>query len=158
MEKNSSNFNKIFGSGPGGLLISLILFFIANWLNKKIDLPPISNNQFFLNSIFFISILITIAIIVWSVKSLPPTDRGRTLCTTGAFKYVRHPLYAAFLSVFNFGLAIYLNSYIFVLWAVILHPLWHYLIRFEENLVIELFGATYLEYQKKTGRFLPRLK
>jgi len=158
MNKEPTNLSKIFGSGPVGLLISFILFFIANWLNKRINPPPLSNNQFVLNSVFFISILMTLVMIVWSVKSLPTTDRGNKLCITGAFKYVRHPLYAAFLSIFNFGLAVYLNSYIFILWAVLLHPIWHYVVRYEERLMVNVFGEAYFEYQKKTGRFLPRLK
>ncbi|MFA5165559.1 MAG: isoprenylcysteine carboxylmethyltransferase family protein [Candidatus Omnitrophota bacterium] len=158
MNKQPTKLSKIFGSGPAGLLISLVLFCIANWLNKRIDLPSISNSRFLLNSVFFVSILTTLVIIVWGVRSLPTADRGNKLCTTGAYKYVRHPLYAAFLSIFDFGLAIYLNSYIFVLWAVLLHPIWHYVIKYEERLMIDIFGEEYLEYQKKTGRFLPKLK
>lgn len=140
-----------------GLLISLVLLFIAIWVNKQIDLPPLSNNQSLLNSVFFVSCLMTLAIIVWSFKSLPAAERGNKLCTTGAFKYVRHPLYAAFLSVFDFGLAIYLNSHIFIFWAVLLHPIWQYLVKNEENMMIDIFGEEYIEYQKKTGRFLPKL-
>ncbi len=157
MEKKPTNFSKIFGIGPIGVLISLFLLFIATWVNRQFDLPPLSNNQPLLNSVFFISCLMTLAIIVWSVKSLPAADRGNKLCITGAFKYVRHPLYAAFLSVFDFGLAIYLNSYIFILWALLLHPIWQYLVKHEEEMMIDIFGEAYLEYQKKTGRFLPKL-
>ncbi|NIM49666.1 MAG: hypothetical protein GTO22_10510 [Gemmatimonadales bacterium] len=153
----TTRFAKIFGSGPIGLAISLILLLVAFWINKRIDPPPILDDQLVRSSILLLSILITMALVVWSLKSLPGRDRGNRLCTDGAFKYVRHPLYAAFLSVFNFGLAIYLNSYVFVLWAVILHPVWHYAIRYEERLMIEIFGNQYVEYQKKTGRFLPKL-
>jgi protein-S-isoprenylcysteine O-methyltransferase Ste14 len=158
MEKKPSRFNKIFGSGPVGLLISLGLLFMAVWLNQRIDPAPLSNNRSLLNSIFFVSGLITLAIIIWSVTSLPAADRGNKLCTSGVFKYVRHPLYAAFLSVFNFGLAVYLNSYIFIGWAVLLHPVWHYVVRSEERLMIGIFGETYRVYQQKTGRFLPKLR
>jgi protein-S-isoprenylcysteine O-methyltransferase Ste14 len=157
MEKNPTKFSKIFGSGPVALLISLVLLIIAIWLNKRIDLPPISNNRLLLNSILIVSILIMLAMIVWSVKSLPASDRGNKLITTGAFKYFRHPLYVAFLSVFNFGLAIYLNSYIFIVWAVLLHPVWHFMVRYEERMMIDIFGEAYIEYQKNTGRFLPKL-
>jgi protein-S-isoprenylcysteine O-methyltransferase Ste14 len=156
MEKKPTNFNKVFGSGPIGLLISIVLFMIASWLSKQINLP-ISSNQLILNSIFFVSGVTTLVIIVWSVKSLPAGERGKKLCSSGAFKYVRHPLYAAFLSVFNFGLAVYLNSYIFVFWAALLHPIWHSLVVNEEGLMIDIFGETYREYRKTTGRFLPRL-
>lgn len=157
MERPPSKFRKAFGSGPAGMVISIALFIIAVWLTGQIPLPPLSDNRFLLNSIFVIACLLTVAIIIWSVKSLPPAERGSKLCTSGAFRYVRHPLYAAFLSVFNFGLAIYLNSYIIVIWAVLLHPLWHYIVRDEERMMIGLFGEEYREYQKRTGRFLPRL-
>jgi protein-S-isoprenylcysteine O-methyltransferase Ste14 len=157
MEKNPTRFHKIFGSGPIGLLISLVLLFIAGWLNRHISLPPLSENRFLLNSIIIVAGLITLVIIVWSFISLPAADRGNKLCTSGAFRYVRHPLYAAFLSVFNFGLAIWLNSIIFIVWAVLLHPVWHYLVRDEEQMMIDIFGDTYLEYQKRTGQFFPRL-
>jgi len=158
MEKKPTRFRKIFGSGPIGLLISLVLLFIAGWLNRQISLPPLSDNRFLLNSLFIAAGLMTLVIIAWSFTSLPAADRGNKLCTSGAFGYVRHPLYAAFLSVFNFGLAIWLNSYIFIFWAVLLHPVWHYLVRDEEQMMIDIFGETYLEYQKKTGQFFPRLR
>ena len=131
---------------------------MASWINKRIEPSPILDDQLVRSSILLLSILITIALVVWSLKSLPARDRGNRLCTDGAFKYVRHPLYAAFLSVFNFGLAIYLNSYIFVLWALLLHPLWHWVVRYEERLMIEIFGDEYAEYQKRTGRFFPKLR
>jgi protein-S-isoprenylcysteine O-methyltransferase Ste14 len=156
-ENRTGRFAKIFGSGPIGLAISMFLLLVAVWIDNRIDPRPILNDQLVRSSIFLLSILITVALVVWSVKSLPGRDRGNRLCTDGAFKYVRHPLYAAFLSVFDFGLAVYLNSYVFVLWAVILHPIWHYAIRYEEGLMVEIFGMQYLEYQKKTGRFLPKL-
>lgn len=157
MEKNITKFAKIFGSGPIGLLLSLILLVIAILLNGHIDFLKISNNQFILNLIFIVLSLITVILIIWSFKSLPASDRGNNLCTSGAFKYVRHPLYASFLSVFNFGLAIYLNSYIFIFWAILLHPLWHYVVSYEEKMMITFFKEEYMEYQKKTGRFFPKL-
>jgi len=157
MEKEISKFAKIFGSGPIGLLISLILLFIAIFINKQIGFLKISSNQFILKLIFIIFSLTTVVLIIWSFKSLPTSDRGNNLCTSGAFKYVRHPLYAAFLSVFNFGLAIYLNSYLFIVWAIVLHPIWHYIVSYEEKMMISVFKEEYVEYQKKTGRFFPRL-
>lgn len=153
----ASRFAKIFGSGPVGLAVSLVLLLVAVWVNQRIDSPPVIEDFHVRRSVLLLSILITSALVVWSLKSLPARDRGNRLRTDGAFKYVRHPLYAAFLSVFNFGLAVYLNSYVFVLWAVILHPIWQYAVRYEERLMIEIFGTQYLEYQKKTGRFLPKL-
>ena len=157
MSEKTGKFVKVFGSGPIGVFVSLILFFVAYWINRQINIPPITGNRFILNSVFLISCLVTIGMIIWCLKSLPVGERGKKLCTYGAFKYFRHPLYAAFLSVFNFGLSFYLNSYVFVLWAIILHPVWHFIVRYEEKLMVNIFKEDYTEYQKKTGRFFPRL-
>ena len=94
-----SSFNKIFGSGLIGLAISLALLYISWWINRRYGLPHISDNSTLLNGIFIASVVLTMIIIVWSVISLPDGDRGNKRCTNGAFRYVRHPLYAAFLSV-----------------------------------------------------------
>jgi len=158
MSEYPSRLKKIFGSGPIGMLISVSLLFIADWLNEWIAPVPLLENRLILDSVFLASILITLAMIIWSVKSLPASERGNKLSTRGAFKYVRHPLYAAFLSIFNFGLAVYLNSYIFILWAIILYPIWHCVVRSEERLMATIFGQSYVEYQRTTGRFFPRFR
>jgi protein-S-isoprenylcysteine O-methyltransferase Ste14 len=153
-----NNFNRIFGSGPIGLLISLVLLFFAFYLKDLFDTPKIFIDQDFIRqSIFGLLTIISIAVIIWSLVSLNPKLRGKTLITTGALKYFRHPLYAAFLSFFNFGLAILLNNWIFIIWAIILHPIWHWLVRGEEKALETIFPREYEEYCKKTGRFFPKL-
>lgn len=157
MSTHPSRFSKIFGSGPMGLVISLALLYGSYILHTRFNLPEISQHQSILNTVFYISVVLTFLIVLWSVVSLPATDRGNRLCTAGAFRYVSHPLYAAFLSVFNFGLAFYLNGYIFIVWAILQHAIWHYLIRYEEHLMEDLFGDEYREYRNRTGRFVPKL-
>jgi protein-S-isoprenylcysteine O-methyltransferase Ste14 len=93
----------------------------------------------------------------WSLRTLKPKDRGQYVCTRGPFRYVRHPLYASFLSWFNFGLAIYLGHWAFMAWAVSLHPLWHWVIRKEEKDMQAQFGDEWVDYASRTGRFVPRL-
>jgi protein-S-isoprenylcysteine O-methyltransferase Ste14 len=157
MKKLFADFQKTFGSGPIGVVVSLILLFIAYLINRQFYLPLIPDNPLLLDSIFVAAIVLTLVIIAWSLRSLPAADRGNRLCTSGAFRYVRHPLYAAFLSVFNFGLAIWLNSYVYLVWALLLHPVWQYLVLDEERMMIATFGDAYREYEKRTGRFFPRL-
>lgn len=148
-----NKYQKIFGAGPRGLLISLFLLFLALW--KKDLLPSIMDNYNIRLTILILSIVLTNLVVFWSLKSLPPKFRGEHLVTTGAFTYFRHPLYGAFLSFFNFGLAIYLNNWIFIFWAILLFPIWHWNIRYEESLMIEKFGDEYVNYSKKVSRFFP---
>lgn len=96
--------------------------------------------------------------ILLSFKTLTPKTRGKTLIVTGIYRIFRHPLYAAFLSVFNFGLAILLNNWIFIIWAVSLHPVWHLIIKREEEMLKKVFPDDYENYCKITGRFFPKIK
>jgi protein-S-isoprenylcysteine O-methyltransferase Ste14 len=151
-----NNFNRIFGAGPKGLLISLVLLYLSFYLKDLFNIPKIFADQILMRqSIFGFLTIISIAIIIWSLVSLNPKLRGKTLVTTGALKYFRHPLYAAFLSFFNFGLAILLNNWIFIVWAIILHPIWHLLVKGEEKSLEIIFPNEYKAYCKRTGRFFP---
>lgn len=152
-----NRFQKIFGSGPIGLLISLVLLAVFVFIKKYFISFPITENNFLRYSVFSILSVLTVVIIIWSIKSLPPSDRGNKLITLGAFKYFRHPLYAAFLTFFGFGLAVLLNDWIYILWALLQHPVWHWSIRGEEKLMEKEFPGEYADYCKRTGRFVPRI-
>jgi protein-S-isoprenylcysteine O-methyltransferase Ste14 len=150
-----SSFAKIFGSGPVGVVSSATLFLLALLIKRQYGPLTIMNNQTLLDTLFYISCVATLLVAIWSLRSLPTADRGNTLCVSGAFKHVRHPLYGAFLSIFDFGLALYLNSWVFIAWAILLHPIWHWIVKPEEKMMVEVFGDEYVEYMKRTGRFLP---
>lgn len=75
----------------------------------------------------------------------------------GAYRCFRHPVQATLLSSFDFGLAILLKNWIYLIWALGLHALWHWNIRKEEALMTQAFPEQYPEYCRRTGRFVPRL-
>ena len=153
-----NTYDRIFGAGPRGALISFALLVVAWYLEDVVGLPRISESLFIRGSVFVLTIIASMILIAWSVKSLPPNSRGRELVTSGAYKYFRHPLYAAFLSCFNFGLAVFLNNWIYVIWAVMLHGVWHWNIGSEEKLMCREFPKEYMEYSKKTGRYVPKIR
>lgn len=153
-----NTYDRIFGAGPRGALISFALLIVTWYLEDIVRLPTISESLLIRGLFFVLTIIASIILIAWSVKSLPPNSRGKELVTSGAYKYFRHPLYAAFLSCFNFGLAVFLNNWIYVIWAVILHVVWHWIVRSEEKLMIREFSKEYMEYTKRTGRFVPKIR
>jgi len=149
-------FQRIFGTGPHGLALSLVMLAAAWVVTRLIDVYPIHGHEGLGLSILFVSIVVTSAGVVWSLKSLPVDSRGRELITKGAFRYVRHPLYASFLLSFDFGLAVYLDHWIYVFWALAQFPLWHANVAGEERLMHKKFGAAYAAYAACTGRFVPK--
>lgn len=152
-----TTYQRIFGTGPRGLIISLVLLAIFAVIAKNSAYGPITGSDFLRYSIFGLSMVITTIIIFWSTKSLPPLQRGKKLVTRGAYKYFRHPYYGAFLTFFNVGLAVFLNDWFYLLWAIILHPLWHWNVKGEERLMKREFPHEYPIYIQKTRRFVPTI-
>ena len=105
-----NTYKRIFGVGPRGFLISLALLALAWQLESTAGLASITASHFFRWVVFVFTVVVSTLVVVWSIKSLPLNTRGKELATSGAYRYVRHPLYAAFLSCLNFGLAILLNN------------------------------------------------
>lgn len=149
------SYQRIFGTGPRGTVLSLLTLGLAWFLAPSLDWQPLHAHPNFGLTALLISIVITSAGMAWSLKSLPVEKRGRKLVTSGAFRRVRHPLYASFLLSFNFGLALYLDHWIYIVWAVMQFPIWTINVAEEERLMHDVFGQQYVEYCRRTGRFIP---
>lgn len=65
MQKPPSRFAKIFGIGPMGLFVSLLLFALTLLLSRRFDTLKISDNRPLLTVIFVITSLISAGLIVF---------------------------------------------------------------------------------------------
>jgi len=157
MAVKQSKLQRVFGVGPFGSVLSVGLLFAAvllaratpgGWMPISEDARVVALN---------VGAIGAFVLVWWSLRTLKPSKRGQILCTTGPFRYMRHPLYASFLSCFDFGFAIYLGHWAFVAWALALHPVWHWVIRKEERVMEDQFGKAWRDYAARTGRFFPRL-
>ena len=151
-------YQRIFGRGPFGGAISLGLLFLALLVARETPQGWLVIPQGVRVVALNIGAAGALALIIWSTRTLKPSERGRKLCTGGPFRFVRHPLYASFLSWFNFGLAVYLGHVAFFLWALLLHPVWLWVVRKEEKTMEDEFGQAWQEYAGRTGCFVPRLR
>jgi protein-S-isoprenylcysteine O-methyltransferase Ste14 len=152
-----TTYERVFGAGPRGLVLSIALFALAWKLETAIGLPSITHSILARWIVFLLSVMGSVVLALWSVKSLPPDARGKTLITSGIYRYLRHPIYATFLSCFDFGLAVLLNNWIYILWAILLHGIWHWNILGEEKLMRQVFPEEYDDYCGMTGRFIPKI-
>lgn len=150
-------YARIFGAGPAGTAASLALLAAAVAVAARTPGLAFGLPAGLRLGVAAAGAVAAAAVVLWSVRSLPVGDRGRRLAVDGPFRWVRHPLYAAFLSLFNPALAVALDHPAYLVWAGALHPLWHALIRPEERLLQALFGEPYRAYAARTGRFFPRL-
>lgn len=135
--------------------ILLVLFFI---------LPEFGNLPFggFLRPIGYGAVVLGCALIVWASISLgkglspfPSPNAEAKLVTTGAFKYVRHPIYTGLLSCL-LGVAFVSGSTTRL--GMVGVALFFFFIKasYEEKKLAQRFDA-YCAYKKQTGRFLPRI-
>ncbi|KYH06070.1 protein-S-isoprenylcysteine methyltransferase [Chryseobacterium cucumeris] len=73
----------------------------------------------------------------------------------GFYKYLRHPSYA-FSLLTSFGLGLYLNNWLSLVFAFVPPFLaFAYRIKIEEQALIEEFGYEYIEYSKGTKKLIP---
>ncbi len=148
---------KIFGVGPLGALISLALFFFFLLLNRLGGQPAISTQTTLIKSAGAVLVTAGGVLHLWSFQTLRNWWANNQLCTSGPFKFFRHPMYAAWITFIVTGISLYLNSWIMLLWPVSLQLVWPGLVAREEMIMGDIFGEEYRRYAKRTGRFMPKL-
>lgn len=105
--------------------------------------------------------LSSLGLLVWTMRTLgrlaapgPAIFTDHELITTGPFRLVRHPGYAA-VQILALGIALgALNWLILGLWPVLLAAT-YFNARAEERLLSEKFGSAYEEYAQQRDRFIP---
>jgi protein-S-isoprenylcysteine O-methyltransferase Ste14 len=154
---NLKKTEKIFGVGLQGVIISLASLLIVVYVDQAIIKTSITDHSLFMKIAGSIFVVTGLVLHFWTVWTLRNWWIKNQLCMLGPFKYFRHPMYAAWISLISLGLALYLNSLLCIFWAMLLHLFWHWLVIKEEKMMLEIFKDEYNEYAKRTGRFLPRI-
>lgn len=150
------NYQRIFGSGPTGIIVTIVIWTAALQLEGLLVIPKIHmavTFQWIMFGFFVIDATITI---LWSFWVLPPKKWGTFLVTKGPFHLVRHPLYSAFIWNGTGMVAMGFRSWVVLFSVILVNFFWTWHIRKEENYMLELFGEEYRRYMEKTGQFFPR--
>jgi protein-S-isoprenylcysteine O-methyltransferase Ste14 len=155
---NSHGFYRFF---VWECILALVLLNLRAW-----SLDPLASNQL----ISWLLLLVTSWLPIHAVRQLKnfgkPSSNARTdkdlfdfekttvLISSGAFRYIRHPMYATLLFL---AWAAYLKQFswigtVLVMTASILLFL---TAKREEEECLQYFGAAYLAYMQKTKRFIP---
>ena len=81
----------------------------------------------------------------------------KSLVTTGPFKYIRHPMYVS-IYIMLLGIGILFFSKIWFIIMLIFIPIFYLNCKIEEKQMTGIHKEKYLEYKKRTGMFLPKIK
>ncbi len=152
-----NRLNKYFGIGPMGAFISLLLFVLFAWFDRVIGHPVLTFYALPIKYFGAALVIFGLGLHFWSFSTLRNWWTDDQLCTMGPFKYFRHPMYAAWITFISSGVALYFNSWVYFFWVILLHPVWHKLVKKEEITMIDIFGGVYRDYAERTGRFIPKI-
>jgi protein-S-isoprenylcysteine O-methyltransferase Ste14 len=83
-------------------------------------------------------------------------QRPITVVSSGAFRYVRHPLYLGSILIY-LGFTVSTASLFCLGLLVVIGVFYNYIAAYEEKLLEIKFGAAYVAYQKNTGKWVPHL-
>ncbi len=81
---------------------------------------------------------------------------GHQLIRTGVFKWVRHPMYAAFVAIAVAQIFMLQNWIIGPAFLISAIPFYLHRVKREEKMLINKFGSEYLDYIHSTGEVFPK--
>jgi protein-S-isoprenylcysteine O-methyltransferase Ste14 len=104
----------------------------------------------------------SLALFVWVHKNLGANfsrkiriAEEQRIVTSGPYRFLRHPMYAAFYLLHLAMFFLTSNWFLGASWTVFLTVIIFMRINREEKLLIEKFKEEYLFYMQRTGRFIP---
>ncbi len=83
-------------------------------------------------------------------------QRANGVVSTGAFRYVRHPLYLGSI-LFYLGLSISTACLFSLALLVVIFLFYNYIASYEEKLLETSCGEEYRKYKERTGKWVPRI-
>ena len=111
-------------------------------------------------SIRLVVLSLSVIMALWLFRSghvvVAHEQRPNYVVATGAFRYVRHPLYLASLLTY-LGLTaatVSLFSVALLVGVVLFH---NYIATYEEKLLEAKFGEAYRRYKQRTGKWVPKI-
>ncbi len=107
---------------------------------------------------------ISIGLLVWTHSTLGrqyaaklEIQQDHKLIEVGPYSKVRHPMYTIF-SLFSLAVALVASNWFLLIFAILMAIPFHWISQNEEQMLIGQFGDEYLDYMKRTGRFLPQIR
>ena len=144
--------------GDSGQLILLVLFLliwvvdsfllrISTFLSDYISL--------YIRLVILGLLLVTAAYLIRSGHVVVKHEqRPSGVVSTGAFQYVRHPLYLGSI-MFYLGLSVATASLFAIALVVVIFLFYNYIASYEEKILEERFGEQYRNYKNRTGKWMP---
>ncbi len=102
-------------------------------------------------------VLLAVGVPFWaaSAGAIGRHYKAGRLCTTGAYRLCRHPIYAAWILFIVPGALLFLHRVLLLAIPVIMYVVLRRLIHREEEWLEENFGQQYIEYANRVNAIIP---
>jgi len=146
--------------GDSGQLILLVLFLLIWVMDSfflRISTFLSDDISLYIRLVILGFILVTAVYLIRSGHTVVSHDqRPSAVVSTGAFQYVRHPLYLGSI-MFYIGLTVSTASLFSLVLVVLIFIFYNFIASYEEKLLEDRFHEEYRNYKIKTGKWVPRI-
>jgi protein-S-isoprenylcysteine O-methyltransferase Ste14 len=148
--------------GDTGQLI-LFVIFMGVWITDSFIFHYSTSQLEGISSYIRLAVAVPVLISGWilargGMKAVFGTRREKAeVISTGVFRLVRHPIYTGAILFYLGAIVMTMSLASAALWLLII-AFYISICRYEESILTEAFGKDYLEYKKKTGMLVPKLR
>ena len=146
--------------GDSGQLVLLVLFLLIWAVDSfflRISTFLSDDISLYIRLVILGLILVTAVYLIRSGHAVVSHEQRSTgVVSTGAFQYVRHPLYLGSI-MFYLGLAVSTASLFSLVLVVLIFIFYNFIASYEEKLLEDRFHEEYRNYKIKTGKWVPRI-
>ena len=161
LEKFEENLlSKLAGMLSLPAFIALVIYFVNPKLLAWASLPMHLSLRWL--GVAFASL--GFVLLQWSQTTLgsnwsdqPRIIEGQQLIKHGPYRWIRHPIYTAFILILGPSFLISANWLVGGFWIIMISIEIYNRVNYEEVAMITSFGDEYLSYKDQTGRLIPRL-
>ena len=154
-EKNGEH--PLGDSGQVILLVLFLLIWVVDSFFLRISTFLSDFISLYIRLIIFVMIFVTAVYLIRSSHAVVSHgQRPDGVVSTGAFRYVRHPLYLGSI-MFYLGLAVASASLFSLVLVVLIFIFYNCIASYEEKLLLDRFHEEYRNYKIKTGKWLPMI-
>jgi len=142
--------------------LALLGVFLVVWVGDSFFLR-ISTFLSDMVSVYIRLVLLSLALVIAAYLAgsghvvVSPEGRAAGVVSTGAFRYVRHPLYLASILTY-LGLAMTTASLFSLVISAGIAVFYNYIAGYEEDVLKAKYGEEYSRYRERTGKWLPVIR
>jgi len=146
------------GYGPLGFLVAATALLGSIWLERRARLPRLGGADTLHYGMAVLLVALAVIVFISALWVLPPKDHGKVLVTSGVYRVVRHPRYAALALLLYPAVGLMLHSVLCLVSTLLAYGAVALAARLEERQLVRTFGQAYRDYMRRTPQLVPRCR